>query len=709
MGAVDEAIRELRRWQNCPACGHPVRSGRCDGCGLLLAGEPVRLLIQQSEAAARALEQRQRTLAQLVAVSRPAVAGTRPVASPSPVVAGTSRPAPSDRPALPAGAPLAGPAPAAPPVPQPAPREVNPVAVFSAVGVGALVAAALVLAFLVPADPNLVELILAGVTLASGAATLALHRRRPVSAAAIAVGAALLCLLVIALFVRWLPAQQALLIAAMAVAGLAVGLGAAGFGLRLRPWVSSGILLAPISVALAAWSQLEDPWWLDGLLVLAVAVAAAGRWAARRWQGDQPGPLPFPVERALLGLGAAVTLLVAVAVGFALATGRPDPGAPAALLVLAAAGAAWLHGAKPDAGWRRTAGMVAVLAPPALVLGLRADGLAATATAGLGWIALAALSSLPPLRDGRWAGLLKGGWVAGLLLTLPAVGYLLEGMTAGSGWRLDDVYGFPRLMLGWDLPTAGYAAAGLLVAAAQCAVATALPAARFGRTADEAAPLPELEVTRLSGRLWPWLALAGLAAVAALPAWSLAVSVWLLLALALGGGLVAWRVGERHRSVRAAGRIGGALLIVGATLASWESRPLTLAAGAAAVLLTIGWTQLVPRAGRPLLAGLAYGYALTLLGYALHWYPLGWQPGEWTPVAGLLAVTASLVSLGVLATTPRLALPLARPDWLPRLPAAAAATDPAPSALRTPGGPGSARPPVSPCSASAWCRGRWPC
>lgn len=549
-------------------------------------------------------------------------------------------------------------------------------AVFSAVGVGALVAAALVLAFLVPADPGLVRIALLGVTVASGAATLVLRRRRPVSAAAIAAGTALLCLLVIALFVRWLPPSELLLTAAAAVAGLAVALTAAGFGLRLRPWVSAGILLAPISAALAAWGLVDRLWWAEAALVAAIALAAAGRRAARRWQGDQPVGLPFPVERALLGLGAAGVLVLAVGTAFALATDSGEPSPLAAVLMLATAAATWLHGAEPDAGWRRTAGMVAVLAPVVLVLGLRGDGLVATAAAGLGWILLALLSSLPALREGRWSGLLKGGWTAALLLTLPAFGYLLGNAVRGSGRRLDDVGGFEVLMLGWELPAAGFAAAGLLIAAAQCAVATALPPARFGRAPDEQ-DAREPEVTRLSSWLGPWLALAGLAVVAALPAWPLEVSVLLLLALALGAGLVAWRVGDRLRPVRTAGRTGGGLLILAAVLASWDSRPLTLVAGGLAVLLVIGWTQVVPRPGRPLLAGLAYAYALTLLGFALHWYPLGWAAGEWAPVAGLLAVAASLVSLGVLAATPRLSLHTAGRGPVPAPASPVAAAPPA--------------------------------
>ena len=559
-------------------------------------------------------------------------------------------------------------------------------AVFSAVGVGALVAAALVLAFLVPADPGLVRITLLGVTAASAAATLLLRRRRPVSAAAIAAGTALLCLLVIALFVRWLPPQELLLAAAAAVAGLAVGLGVAGFGLRLRPWVSAAMLLAPISAALAAGGLADRPWWADVALVAAIAVAAAGRWAARRWQGEQPGGLPFGVERALLGLGAAVALLLAVATTFWLATDSDERSPLAAGLMLAIPAAAWLHGTKPDVGWRRVAGMVAVLAPVVLVLGLRGDGLLATAAAGLGWIALALLSSLPALRAGRWSGLLQGGWVAALLLTLPAVGYLLLGAGEGSGRRLDDVAGFDVLMLGWELPAAGFAAAGLVIAAAQCAIAATLPPARFGRMPDPTgAPLPELAVIRLSGWLWPWLALAGLAATVALPLWPLEVSVLLLLALALAAGLVAWRVGEQLPPVRAAGRTGGGLLIIVAVLASWDSRPLTLTAGALAVLLAIGWTQLVPRAGRPVLAGLAYGYALTLLGFALHWYPLGWPAGEWTPVAGLLAVAASLVSLSVLAVTPRLAALRPPRPGPPSGPAAAGPASPPPDQPTPPG------------------------
>ena len=740
MGVVEQAIRELRNWQDCPACGRRVTGPVCPGCRLPLAGDGARVLIQQSEAAARALELRQRTLYHMLAAGQapagapgtvpgvPAAAPPTPraqaaagesgrVGGPGFVAASTgSAPrVPVPDPQAP-GAPLLG-NPSSPStaaggpstaVAGPSRVEVNPVAVFSAVGVGALVAAALVLAFLVPADAGLIRLILLGVTAASAAATLVMRRRRPVSAAAIATGTALLCLLLIGLSVEWLQQEDRLLAAGVLVAGLAVGLGSAGFALRLRPWVSAAMLLAPLAAVISAggFMRRELVWWADAALFAAVALAAAGRWAAGRWQGAEPGPLPFRVERGLLGLGAALTLLVGVVATLVLAS-LPDPLQPAApVLMVAAALAAWLHGTTADSGWRRVAGMAAGLVPVALVFALQLDPLLSTAAAGLGWIVLAAISGLPQLRDGRWAGLLKGGWVAGLLLLLPALGHLLDGMRYGPGSPLDDPSP-PVLMLGWRLPEAGYAVAGLLMVAAQCAVATALPPARrglpgtragggsarpapagapgqrpplptptdpgqhsspsahatvAGRLGPEpsgelqgepsALPAPESAVLRMSRWLSPWLGLIGLAAAASLPVLPLDGSVGLLLVLALGCGLLAWRVGDRVRPVQAAGRIGGGLVILAAAFASWENRPLTLVAGAAVVGLAVGWTRLVPRPLRPVLAGLGYAYALILLGSGLSWYPLGWPADEWTPVAGLLAVAASLVSLAVVLTLP---------------------------------------------------------
>lgn len=665
MSVLDHAIAELRRWHHCPACGRPLHRAACDACGLPLGGDGARLLREQSEAAAQALELRQRTLAQLMS---PGVGTAAQVATRATVATpGDSRP-----PAVTAPPP----APRPPQRPRPAPPrpEVNPVAVFSAVGVGALVAAALVLAFLVPADPDLVRIVLLGVTATSAGATLAMRRRRPVSAAAVATGTALLCLLVIALFVRGLPADSALLAAACATAGLAAGLGAAGFRLRLRPWVSASILLAPFAAALAAFSFLRhgDLWKTVLALVAAIALAAGGRWVARHWQGDRPGRLPFVAERILVGLGAAVALALAVALTVALALGADASAPVAALLALAVASAAWVHGASADSGWRRVAGMVAVLAPVLLVLGLDGSSLLAASSASVGWLALAALSVSRPGRSGRWSGPLKGGWVAALLLTLPAGGELLNGVDAGPG----DVGGVRVLMAGWTLPNAGYAAAGLLVMAAVCAVAVVLPASRFESvTAAPGGPVradtpaatgvpsgtgvssgtgvpSESSVQGVSRWLWPWLALTGFMALAALPIVPLAGSAGLLLGLALVCGLVAWRAGDTAPAMRLAGRLGGGLVIVAAAAASWDARPLTLAAGAGVVALVIGWTRLVSRPARPVLVGAGYGYALTLFGFALRWYPLGWDAWEWTPVAGLLAVAASLVSLGVLAATP---------------------------------------------------------
>ena len=704
MGVLDQAIAELRSWHHCPACGRPLRRPVCEACGLPLGGDGARLLREQSEAAAQALEARQRTLAQLMspgvrtaaqvatraAVPNPGDSRTPTAAAPPP----TSGPPQRPRPAPPRPVPGLT---AKPVAPRP---EVNPVAVFSAVGVGALVAAALVLAFLVPADRDVVRIVLLGVTAASAGATLAMRRRRPVSAAAIATGTALLCLLVIALFVRGLPADTALPAAAGATAGLAAGLGAAGFRLRLRPWVSAGILLAPLAAALAAFHFLRrcDLWGTVLARVAGLALAAGGRWVARRWQGEGHGRLPFVAERILVGLGSALALALAVALLVALALAADEPAPFAALLALAVASAAWVHGAGADSGWRRVAGMVAVLAPLLWVLGLGGSFLLAASSASVGWLVMAALSALPPGRTGRWSGPLKGGWAAALLLALPAAGELFYGVDSGPGARLGDAGGVRVLMPGWTLPDAGYAVAGLLLMAAVCAVAVVLPASRFAPvTAAPGGPVrpdapggvpggpgvpSESSVRSVSRWLWPWLTLTGLAALAALPVVPLAGSVGLLLGLALASGLVAWRVGDSAPAVQLAGRLGGGLVILAAAAASWDARPLTLAAGAGVVALVIGWTRLVPSPARPALVGAGYGYALILLGFALRWYPLGWDAWEWTPVAGLLAVAASLVSLGVLAATPVIdPAPAIRVPWpRPRSDAAGHLADGVPDA-----------------------------
>ncbi|MEN0070922.1 MAG: hypothetical protein AAGC63_07925, partial [Propionicimonas sp.] len=405
MNVIDEAIQHLRQWHSCPSCGAGVTGETCTGCGIELTGEPARLLRVRSEDAARALELRQQALATLVAARPVPVAAAVPVGGAAPLTPTTAGPATPDR---------RTPVPVRREVATTAPSQPNPVAVFSAVGVGALLAGAVVFASLVPADPAVVRGTLLGVIAASVLAMLALRKRRPVSAAAVAVGTVALCLLVIGLFVRPLAAGDALLVAALSVAGLAAGLGAAGFALRLRPWVSGGVLLAPVAAALAAGALIaRSAWWWAALAVVAaIAVAAAGRWAALRWQDGRPGPLPLAAERTLLSLGSAVTLVGLL--GLTLQGAVRDSagaGAVAGGILLLAAGAAALHDPAPDAGWRRTAGVVAVLAAVAAVLGWDLSGLAACAAAGVGWIVLAVASRLPALRDGRLAGVLNGGWV----------------------------------------------------------------------------------------------------------------------------------------------------------------------------------------------------------------------------------------------------------------------------------------------------------
>lgn len=662
MGILEQAIGELRRWQHCPGCDRPAHGTRCTGCGLLLADERTQALAQQSEAAARALELRQRMLFDLIASSAPAVT---PKATLDPGLVTT-------------------PTTTRPPTAPPSTRrtEVNAVAVLSRVGVGALLAAALVFAYLVPADPGLVRVVLLGVTAIFAVATLALRVRRPVSAAALATGTALSCLLLVALFVRPLLPEHQLFGAAVGTGGLALGFTTAGLRLRLRPWVSAGILLAPIAALLLAGAVMpwESIWWIDAALISAIALAAGGRWAASRWQRAQPGPMPFTVERVLLGLGAGFTLLCTVGLTIVVAAGAESHEPVAAALMLAAAGAAWVQGTTANSGWRHAAGMIAVLVPLVGVLSMGGPLLLAAPAAGLGWLALVAASGLPALRDGRWSGLLTGGLIAALLFTVPAIGVLLTGLASVFTVvtpQTDSMGVAP----GWELPDAGFAVLSLLVTTIVCVLAVILPASRFGHgpasdpTSASERPGPpgdahpsalhsEPVAVRASRWLWPWLGIAGLTAAALLPAVPSPVSVALLVLLACGCGLVAWRADAtlpavlrtRHGSakpIREAARCGGGLVILAAAATSWDSRPLALAGGAAVVLLVAGWTRLVPLAIRTVLTGLGYGYALTLLDFALHWSELVAPADEWAAVPGLLAVVASGVSLSVLAATGR--------------------------------------------------------
>lgn len=633
----NHVVQELRDLHHCPNCRTEFTGRRCRSCGVDLASDAAWRLADASEAAALALEARQEALTALLAtrVSVQAPASAPAVDPPLTQGPGTTVAGPPRSLADPFAAPPAAAA------TRPG-REVNQVAVFSAVGVGALVAAAMVFAWLVPLDPAAVRVVLLGVTGLALAATLWLRHRRPVSAAAIATGVVALGLLDVNLFSglgsnRWL-------LSAAAVGALAIALGAAGLWLRLRPWVSAAVLLAPVAVLLVVPGlgrgllSTEGYWQAAGVLVAAAAVAATGRPAAALWRADGDDR-PLAVEQGILRFFAAVVLAGVTAMVVLSLGGRDAWGG---LVLVGCAIACLLHSRAGADGWRTAAGVGLTLAAPAAMVGLGVEDASLIAAAWATWLALAALSLVPVLRRrGDLVGLLRGGFWTALVLVVPAV-RIVAGLAFES--LLAVAWGVPStsepLVVDPPAPHAAWAVVAVLLAAGGLLAASLLPA-----------PDPGGRLVFVGGSLWAWFAVAAGVGAVLLPVHSATAQVWLLLALGAGCGGAVWLTSRGESKppapTLAALDLGGRLVLVLAVTLSWADRPLTLAVGAVAVVLAVAWRPAANRLLRPAAVAVPYAYALVLVGCALWWFPPVGTPADWFMVAGLVAVVASVAAMAI--------------------------------------------------------------
>lgn len=477
---------------------------------------------------------------------------------------------------------------------------------------------------------------------------------------------------------------------------------AAGLGhvLRVRSWVTAGVLalpVVPVLVALALTDVLPVGWVMGAGLLAASLVTLVARVVARV-SGKRVGA-HLEVERILLILTqvGAFVLALPQAVFVPEVPALPGWGGPAVLFAVAALVAVVLRAVTHHRAWAFSAGVVAAVAAGFLgaVPGTAAAGWFPLA-AGLVWAALAAVTTPHALRwlrrpDGRRgiapqtrADLLFGVWLVVAAGAVPALvfeltyvlGVVVGGLTGHPTWTLDGGslvgrgLGQPQDVGAWaHLGTVALTTVSLV--AGRLALPGALP--RVARTTT------------------PWITV-GLAIGLVLDPALLSVTSLVLLALLAAllltlvaepsaaprllrapyglarrgvlavarGTFVLRRVGGRpllrpETAVWRAAALTGAfaaiaLLLVG----SWGWRPSAVAGGAVVAGLLLAARAAVPRALHPWLAGTAYAYALVVLGV---W--LGWLGLDGVAAVCSVSAAASLAALGV-----TLWRGVARDEWL---------------------------------------------
>ncbi|MFE7505866.1 SCO7613 C-terminal domain-containing membrane protein [Promicromonospora sp. NPDC057488] len=484
-------------------------------------------------------------------------------------------------------------------------------------------------------------------------------------------------------------------------AAVSVGAVAAGHALRVRPWVTTGLLVAPFAAFPAALALADagvEQLWAVALGALLVALATlAGPVVVR-----VTGPRVDAALREELGLLEAVQVLgVVLAVGTAFLVppagflaGAPGNAETAAVLAVTALVAAVLRRGTHRRWWTFTAGALGAVSAMCLATWDGAELIwVLPAAAGVAWAVLAvALTVLVAARARRLvpaartrADLLLAAWLVAGVATVPAA--------LSAGQRVPEVLvgplgEAPALILG-DGPLGGpylslearaSATVGLVVLAL-----LVLAASRLGIAAGPASGSPA-PLVRYARALAPWVTV-GLAVVAALHTRLTAAASLVLLAVLAAVLLAAtadpdrsWRplravvTGVRaaldgvRRAAGSAVRVGGSPMspaegaswrpaaLTGACVAlgllavgSWQSRPSVLVATVVAVPLALAARAALARAAQPALVGGAYAYALVVGGVWLGWLGFGWVAAVCT-VSAAASMTAVAVTVGTRVT-----------------------------------------------------------
>ncbi|MGI5188992.1 SCO7613 C-terminal domain-containing membrane protein [Promicromonospora sp. CA-289599] len=323
-----DVVARLTDTTRCPACGEHLASVVCAACGLNVSGREAQEVWRLSVAAADSLRDREAALdamrrAQGTMTSGAVGSGTRAVdgaARPAPAAGTVPRPAPAPAPSVSTGPsafappspvppPPRAPAPAqpparpvrsAPPVPSapsvrqaevapPAPRPSGPgislQPILAGAGAALLAVSAVVFVFFTFGDNLLLRAVVTGIVTATAVTVGALLRRAGLRTTSEAVAA-------LAVVLAWVDVELGMqagllgqvdpaLARAAVLAVLAPGFVALGAWLRVRSWVSAGLVSAPVVPVLVAAGLPFSPWsmWWWALALLLVGVVA---WAAMR-------------------------------------------------------------------------------------------------------------------------------------------------------------------------------------------------------------------------------------------------------------------------------------------------------------------------------------------------------------------------------------------------------------------------------------------
>jgi hypothetical protein len=638
MAWSDAAATYLRGSTTCPRCERgPVGRDSCPYCGAILTGPVADELRSVSLEAADLLARRQEIIGRLTTKAAPA---------PPPV-------------GIPAAAPSSAvlPPPVGRPVPGAAPASRSQVSLQSVLAVAGavLVAVAIVVFrfFNVDVDISVRRVVIAAVTVVFlGFAWLLARVRLTFSAEA--VGA--LAMVFVALDVwaisevvpdrvsPWTFAAIATLVASLLTLLIAVVV-------RLRTWLWLGLVGLVFVPAFFGYA-VDGVWSATVGHLGAVAVAILGFELARRLAPRFASPLL--ADRVTMTLAAALFGAIAV-LGLPALTGRLEQtpwflGASLTLAALAALSGVATRTLAPTA-WGAALGVLATSAAGILPFALDLDELAwflvlaPAATA----VALVVLALVPWPQPVPRTALRIGAVAVALGAAVPAVFVgliqLLSPLLITSSrffeYAPNDVP--PPVdppfwldpMQSWTLFPADPSLAAILgIAAAALGV--------LGLT---------FAVRREGGVFRPWLIVAiwlAASACAAAPAWSalsrpgqVVAGIVIALGLALAALLLP-RVRDAALSLRAPLLAAAHAILVYLAAISWGDDRLTVAAGAAIVVVLGVLAMAMPVALRPAYVAVGYGYALIVVARGLDLLGL-----DLIPVISYTATLASVVALAI--------------------------------------------------------------
>ncbi|MBX9472515.1 SCO7613 C-terminal domain-containing membrane protein [Microcella sp.] len=608
-------VNRLRDTTKCPVCSRRLVAGVCSQCGADLRGDAGIEVWRSATAAADALTALQATVAR---VPRRALQRATPVA--------TSDPAPA-RPTPPVAAPPA------------APRASTTLqSVLAVAGAGLIGLAAIVFTLL---NPDLTDPAARGAILVVALALFSLAApalmRRGLRVSAECIGALALVFAALAgstLAPVLAPGVEAWPVTtALALLGGAVAL---SFGLRshLRVWMLTGSLaltVVPLLASVSLGGLLPSLWGPLGTAFVALALLeGATAFESRR-------SLALRIERLALVGAQVVGFIALAAAAFAiLVEGDEQWLALSAALLGAGAVAARSAGHAPRRLWSFAAG---ASAPAALVLasfaidtstfGAESARIVLIPTAAIvGLLLVAAFSSA---RSAAHRGSVLAGTmsVAALSITphaaLAGLGAL--GALLGAEWLSEATL---------DADSGVAVVLSLVIASVGLAAQARLLMARAGRATRSTA-------VRRATAFW----LLGLAGLGALGLTVVDASTRAIAAIVVVAAIAAVLSGvDRARRSPLADRapivLAAHLALIIAVSLSWQSVPLAVSLGSAALVALAALARTVPRVLRPAHLAVGYAYALVLIASALSLASIeGPAQLSLTATAGLLVAIAA--------------------------------------------------------------------